>query len=120
MIRNTNNSRLIFTLLALLTTSVLLPSHANGQSRLESYLRNAVVDSDGKIEPNEISGPVKRYLLSKGYDIKERHRIKDIVKASQKTPPPAAVASKLKVPKFGVEETAKPGVGKFFQRRRNR
>ena len=118
MIKITNHSRLnhsrsIFTLLALLTASVLLPAAANGQSRLESYLRNADLDSDGRIEPNEISGPVKRYLLSKGYDINDRHKIKDIVRASEKKTSPEPVASKLKVPKFGVEEKAKTGVSAF-------
>ena len=116
MIKITNTTRLIFSLLALLTASVLLPADANGQSRVELYLRNADLDGDGRIEPNEMTGPIRSYLRSRGYEVTQRHRIRDIVKSESEkksaTPTPPA-DSKLKVPKFGVEVADGAGVSSF-------
>ena len=118
MINITNISRLAFTLLTLLATSMLLPADASGQSRVESYLRNADLDNDGRIEPNEMTNPIKRYLQGQGYDITERHRIKEILKKESKRNEAKATSStpvetKLKVPKFGVEKKADSGVNSF-------
>ena len=113
MIKISNTSRLIFTVLALLTTSVLLPTEVSGQSKVESYLRNADLDSDGRIEPHEMTGPIKRYLLGKGYDINERHKIRDVVRAAENRTSSKPDASQLKVPKFGVEQVDGSGVSSF-------
>ena len=114
MIKITNTSSLIFTLLALLTTTVLLPARASGQSRLESYLRKADLDDNGRIEPNEMTGQIKSYLVGKGYDVSERIKIRDIIKASERvTTPVKPTTSELKVPKFGVEPAKGSGVSSF-------
>jgi len=113
MIKITSISSTMFSLLALAATSLLLPSQASGQAKLESYLRKADLDSDGRIEPHEMTMPIKRYMLSKGYDINERHKIQDVVQATTKKPVTEPSASKLKVPKFGVETTSGTGVSSF-------
>lgn len=113
MIKITSISRLMFTLLALASISVFLPAHASGQSRLESYLRKADLNSDGRLAPNEMTAPIKRYMLSKGYDVNERHRIQGLIKSAEKQPATEPSASDLKVPKFGVEATSGTGVSSF-------
>ena len=114
MIKIANKPRLICTLLGLLTTLVLLPTVVNGQSsKLDSHLRSADLDGDGRMEPHEMTPIIRRYLTSKGYDITQRHKIRDIVRAAEPKTPAAPSTSKLKVPKFGVEPTEKSGVSTF-------
>ena len=113
MIKTKPITRGLFALLALVTTSVFLPTYACGQSRVETYLRKADLDSDGRIEPHEMTGPIKRYMLGKGYDITERHKIRDVVRASERKTETPKTASELKVPKFGVEATEGAGVSSF-------
>jgi len=114
MIKITNFTQLILVSLTLMASTSFLQAQASGQSRVESYLKNADLNDDGKIEPHEMTGPIKRYLGGKGYDITERVRIKDVIKQSTKKKEPAApVESNLKVPKFGVAPTEKTGIRTF-------
>lgn len=114
MIKITNFTQLILVSLTLVTSTSFLQAQASGQSRVESYLKNADLNDDGKIEPHEMTGPIKRYLGGKGYDITEQVRIKDVIEQpTKKKEPTVPVESNLKVPKFGVAPTEKTGIRTF-------
>lgn len=112
----TNSMKLVLAGFTLAASVSWLPAQASAQD-VEAYLRRADQDSDGRIEPHEMSGPIKRYLTSKGYDITERHKIRDVVRRASESKQwkaeAAAAAADLKVPKFGVEPNAKVNVDTF-------
>ena len=121
MFRITNSIKLVLAGLAFVVATACLPSQGSAQN-VEAYLRKADLNDDGKIVPNEMTAPIKRYLTRKGYDVAKQHQIDDIVKSlsekkkkASKTAATstAAAKEKLKVPKFGSEPKAKAGVATF-------
>ena len=117
MLQITNSVKLLAGL-TFLVAACCMPSQGSAQG-VESYLRKADLNDDGKIAPSEMTRPIKRYLVVKGYDVSQDLQIADIVekatpkKAKTKAKAAATAKGELKVPKFGVDAKAKSGVGAF-------
>ena len=114
MFQITNSVKLVLAGLTFVVAALCLPVQGNAQG-VEEYFRKADLNDDGKIEPSETTMPLRRYLISKGFDTRESHQIADILKktsASKPKPKPTAKGD-LKVPKFGVDPKDKKNVGAF-------
>ena len=119
MLQITNSVKLVLAGLTFVVAALCLPVQVNAQ-RVEDYLRKADLNDDGKITQSEMTRPIKRYMLTKGYDVTKDHQIADIVEKiseskSSKTSPKTSSKGKgeLKVPKFGVDPKEKKNVGAF-------
>jgi len=98
MLQITNSVKLLAGL-TFLVAACCMPSQGSAQG-VESYLRKADLNDDGKIAPSEMTRPIKRYLVVKGYDVSQDLQIADIVEK--------ATAKKAKVGAFGAAESVKP------------
>ncbi len=120
MIQIINPFKLVFVGLIFVAVATSLPASVIGQG-FNVYFQQADLDSDGEIAPHEITGSIKRYLVSRGYDVDKRHKIKDLLRhagtdtGTGQEPKAETVteSSNLKVPKFGVEAADKVSVGGF-------
>ena len=113
MLQITNSVKLLAGL-TFLVAACCMPSQGSAQG-VESYLRKADLNDDGKIAPSEMTRPIKQYLVVKGYDVSQDLQIADIVEKATAKKAKAGTTAKgeLKVPKFGVDAKAKSGVGAF-------
>ena len=106
-----------FTLLCAVFLFSLLPQNlSSGQEKIERFLRKFDADRDSRVDTEEMTPQIKRYLRSKGFDTNRSVRISSVVRVIEKAkgnaPPPS---SDSKVPGFGVEkdETSVDGVLSF-------
>lgn len=98
-------NRICTLLFAALLFSLLPQNLSPGQEKIERFLRKFDTDRDSRVDTNEMTPQIRRYLRSKGFDTNRSVRISSVVRVIEKAkgaaPPPS---SDSKVPGFGVEK----------------